>query len=82
MGFNSGFKGLSAGYQCTLYHDWIDVTLNILLITRIGTDGPGSASAQRCTVLSLDCHILTYSGTHQIVTEGQVLEASRLTFTS
>lgn len=78
---------VSAGYQCARHYDWTDVTLNIILITRIGTDGrteggPGSASGQGCTVLSLGCQIDTYSGTHPVVAEGQVPGASRLTFTS
>jgi hypothetical protein len=38
---DSSFAGvyLSAGYQCTRHYDGIDATLDILLITRIGTDG-------------------------------------------
>jgi hypothetical protein len=72
---------LSVGYKCTRHCDWIDVTLNILLITRIGTDGPGSASGQGCTVLSLGCQIRNYSGSHPVATEGQVLGGSRLSFT-
>jgi len=82
--FDSSFAGVysSAGYKRTRHYDWIDVTFNILLIKRIGRDGPGSDSGQGCTVLFFGCHTRSYSGSHPVVTEGQVLGASRLTFTS